>query len=153
MGGSLRRTPARWLLWWLIDQAQLERQVVQYDALGFFTSIRGQAVLCLLLSIALTAVFVSLGIMPPSASLDAVVMAVLAAFIYFGHRWAMIAAMVLWTADKAFSLIDVLNGPGSPAVRAVIQVIWWCVLCTPSISPSGSSRSGETRLELAVSVR
>jgi hypothetical protein len=39
----------------------------------------------------------------------------------------MIAAMVLWTADKAFSLIDVLHGPGSPAVRAVIQVVWWCV--------------------------
>jgi len=125
--GKLKRTPAYWLAWWLIDQAQLEKQVAQYDTLRFFSAIRGQAAFCLLLSVALTAVFVSFGITPASASLDAGLMAVLAAFIYFGHRWAMITVMVLWTADKALSFIDVLNGPGSLAVRSAIQVIWWCI--------------------------
>ena len=125
--GKLKRTSVYWLLWWLIDQAQLERQVAQYDSLRFFSSIRGQAVFCFLFVIALTAVLVSFGMTPPSALLDAGLMAVLAAFIYLGHRWAMIAAMVLWTADKAFSFVDLLHSPGNPAARAAIQVIWWCI--------------------------
>ena len=124
--GKPKKRFASWLLWWQIDQAQLEKQVAQYNTLRFFSSIRGQAVCCLLLSIALTAVFVSFGITPLSASVDAGLMAVLAVFIYFGHRWAMITAMVLWTADKGLSFIDVLGGPGSQLGRAVIQVIWWC---------------------------
>lgn len=77
--------------------------------------------------IAPTVVLVSFGITPLSASVDAGLMAVLTVFIDFGHRWATITAMVLWIADKALSFIDVLSGPGGVAVRAVIQVFWWCI--------------------------
>jgi hypothetical protein len=109
-----------WLLWWQIEPEELDKQVSQYNDLKFFRSVRGQAVACLAFSIAVTCVLVYSGVMDSSAFIDAGIMAVLAIFIYLGHRWAMILAMVLWTIEKGFAVMD---SPG----RLVMHVIWWCI--------------------------
>ena len=111
-----------WFLWWKIDLAQLDEQVAQYANLSFVRSMRGISVLCLLFSMLATAAFVALGTSGPLAGIDAGLMAILALFIYLGHRWAMLAAMALWTIDKADLII---NGAGALHVNAVTQIIWW----------------------------
>lgn len=119
-----------WLLWWQIDQEELNAQVLNYKDLGIFKSARGQSALCLLLSIAITSAFVLFKAASVDAVGDAALMAILALFIYLGHRWAMISAMVLWTLEKglyfAVYLNAVSNGTNGGAT-GVMQIFWWCL--------------------------
>ena len=121
-----RQKPTRnagvdWLLWWRIDEDQLERQVREYKTLKLWQSMRGISVLLLLLSTALTVLFASINFagFDASAFVDAGLMLGVALFIYFGHRWAMIAAMMLWTLEKAFGVID------SGGMGLIMSVVWW----------------------------
>jgi hypothetical protein len=114
-----------WILWWQVDAAELEKQVREHDTLKLWQSARGISVCCILLSIALTALFVALGVFDAYAAVDVVIMAVLAVFIYRGHRWAMFVAMVLWTLEKALSAWVVIeSGRGG---NVLLQVLWWCI--------------------------
>jgi hypothetical protein len=73
----------------------------------------------------LTALFIALGVFDAYAAVDVIIMAVLAVFIYWGHRWAMFVAMVLWTLEKALSAWVVIEtGRGG---NVLLQVLWWCV--------------------------
>ena len=117
-----------WLLWWRIDEAELEKQVSQYSSLKFVHSIRGISVLCLAFSIAITVAFVAFGALglDASAYVDAGIMAALALFIYLGHRWAMLVAMAFWTLEKVL-LVAGGVGTAQPNGGLVVgQIIWWC---------------------------
>ena len=120
-----------WLLWWQIDPAGLNEQVEKYGSLTLFKSARGQSVLCLAFSAVLTAIVVVTAVIPTFDSyvyLDAALFAILAAFIYFGHRWAMLAAMVLWTFEKGVAVVTPITiGGRSVAPIFLTQFIWWAV--------------------------
>jgi hypothetical protein len=121
----IRQRRWSWLLWWQIVPADLDLQVEEYETLGFFKSMRGISVCCLVFSMALTAALIAWGVADFWAIADIAIFVVLAAFIYFGHRWAMVGAMILWTVEKLTSIADGLEGaqPGT----LVGQVIWWCI--------------------------
>ena len=123
---TTRSTRLDWLLWWRIDQDDLEYQVAQYSDISIWESMRGNSMLFLLLSAAITIVLVALGGDGTSANayVDVVLFVILALFIYFGHRWAMIVAMVLWTLEKALVIV---GGLGSNVVLAISQILWWAV--------------------------
>ena len=120
-----------WLLWWKIEPEELERQVRAYGALGILRSARGQSALLLILSGGVSIILFYVSAEPrPESFVDAMILlglAVLgygimfgglAAFIYRGHSWAMICAMMFWTLDKTYQI----------CVRpryAVGSVIWW----------------------------
>jgi len=119
-----RPKPARnasldWLLWWRIDPDELARQVREYKTLKLWQSMRGISLLCLTLSAAITAVFALLNSIDASSFVDVGLMLAFGIGIFLGHRWAMIAAMLLWTFEKVFGLIS--SGGGG----AVMQIIWW----------------------------
>jgi hypothetical protein len=114
-----------WLLWWQVYQSELEEQVAKYETLSFFRSMRGVSVCCLLFSIAVTGAFAYFGVFDITALADAALFAVLALFIYLGHRWAMIAAMILWTFEKGIGVVSGFEGTRSPNV--VMHVVWWCI--------------------------
>jgi len=130
LGDFRRKTPDKWqwVLWWRVDQDELQDQVEKYDKLGWFDAARKLSVLCLLLSACVTAIF---GIFNRAVAgeylFEAILFGVLAAFIYRGHRWAMIAAMVLWTIEKAFALITGLAAGPSGAGGMVVQPLWWAI--------------------------
>jgi hypothetical protein len=113
-----------WILWWKVDQSEIEDQIQKYGTLNLFKSARGQAVLCLLFSVAATATMILLKSVEISSSVDIGIFVVLAVFIYFGHRWAMLAAMVFWTLEKVYV---VYAGAGVPGSNPVVQLIWWCI--------------------------
>lgn len=116
-----RSTTFDWLLWWRIDEDQLDRQVREYRTLRFWQSMRGISALCLLFSAVVTLLLVQFGAgqIDASAYVDVGLMAGCAVFIFFGHRWAMIAAMLLWTLEKGFGLVS--SGGGG----LFLQIIWW----------------------------
>jgi hypothetical protein len=122
-----KRPRRHWFFWWKIDADELEEQVIGYRTLGPLKSARGISVICLLISIVITLVFVALKMTPISGIGDALLMAVLSVFIYFGHRWALIVAMLLWTVEKLLVLIGGFSGATPNGGLAVVQVIWWCV--------------------------
>ena len=124
-----KRRPWFWLLWWQIDPAELDRQVSQYHSLPFYQSMRGISVLCLALSALVTATlaFFRLANVDSTAYLDTATMVVLAVFIFLGHRWAMIGAMIVWTAEKIITLFDTLQLPEPSAALMASQLIWWAV--------------------------
>src|SRR5690242_8263715 len=108
MLGDFRTKPAGsksfWLLWWRVDEDELQAQVAQYDTLGWFQSGRKLSVVFLLASMTVTVAVALSGVVGAAYYyLEAGLLAVLAAFIYRGHRWAMIAAMLLWTLEKGVS--------------------------------------------------
>jgi hypothetical protein len=112
-----------WLLWWQVDHDKLERQVREYRTLKPWQSMRGISALCLLLSATITTALILLRVagIDTVAFFDVGLMLGIGLFIYFGHRWAMIAAMLLWTLEKILQLAD-SGGSG-----IVLQVVWWVV--------------------------
>ena len=123
-----------WLLWWQIDQAKLEKQVTQYDTLEIRESMRGISVLCIAAIVALDVCFIAFGQTGSTYAADLyappVAMTVLAVFIYLGHRWAMLGAMIVWTAGKFFSVaMGVGNTHGQG--QLVLQIVWWCIFMHP----------------------
>jgi hypothetical protein len=122
-----RRMGWEWLLWWQTPPDELKRQVEYYDTLTFLQSMRGISVALLSFAIATTLLFLAAGAggVDVYSLFDVALMAICATFIWLGHRWAMIAAMVLWTLEKVSMLADGLSG-GNPA-SIITQPLWWAV--------------------------
>jgi hypothetical protein len=122
-----RRMGWEWLLWWQIPPEELKRQVEQYDTLRYFQSMRGISVLFLSFAISTTLLFFVIGAggVDAYSLFDVALMAVCATFIWLGHRWAMIAAMALWTLEKVSYIADGVS-TGNP-VGIITQPIWWAV--------------------------
>jgi len=124
-----RSRALNWVLWWMIDEGELEEQVSEYSDLPIYVAARGLSLLLLLFSAAMTVAVIAFGIVEPIGLVDAALMSVLGLFIYFGHRWAMILIMVLWTLEKAVMIIVPLQAGtvGSPMSNPVTQIFWWAV--------------------------
>lgn len=121
-----------WILWWQVDEksAEFQTQVKAYKTLKPWESYREVSFILLILSGVLTTVLVLLSSEDPTAMysfIDVAVLLVIGFFIYKGHRWAMIAAMVLWTYEKGFSLYSQLQDPTSAGSFVVTTLIWWTV--------------------------
>ena len=122
-----KKTSWNWLLWWLVDPTELATEVEKYPSRNPLKTARGVGALCLLLSVVITLACVAFKIVAASAVLDASISLLLAAFIYFGHRWAMLAAMAWWTLEKVVSIVDAFQGAATAGAQFIPQVIWWCV--------------------------
>lgn len=116
------------ILWWRIDQEALTNQVQDYKNLKFYQSARGQSVLLLILSAIINIIFIRFFHTSASTLFDISIFLVLAFFIYKGHKWAMIAAMLLWTIEKVSQLILMINSPPAFSNPNLIQpILWWSI--------------------------
>ena len=122
-----KKTSLEWLLWWRVDQEELEMQVREYKTLKITKSAKGVSLLCLLFSSILTICFVQFLHIDSSAYLDVAIMLVLGIFIYRGHRWAMIAAMLFWTSEKLLQIIEPIKINGHVSGGGVGMLIWWAI--------------------------
>lgn len=117
-----RKNWLRWILWWRVDANELAYQVANYNTLRIWKSAKGISALCLALSALITFIFISMKYLNSSAYADIIIFFVLAIFIYFGHKWAMLLAMLIWTYEKGYVLFI---GYGSASPTA--QIIWWLI--------------------------
>ncbi len=119
------RTPFAWVLWWRVDAKAVEKQARQYRKLPFYETSRGQGALLLLLSAAISTAMILLASHNLYGLADVVLFLALAVFVYLGHRWAIIGAMVLWTLEKLIQLIAVLYVHNY--VMPFTTVLWWTI--------------------------
>lgn len=122
-----RKFSRNWLLWWVIDPTELEMQVAQYTTLKFYKSARGISLLCTLISASITILLIAFKAVPIDGLFDLVVLALFGLFIYLGHRWASVAAMLLWTLEKVVVIIGGLGASSPNAGLFIGQAIWWCI--------------------------
>ena len=114
-----------WLLWWRIDPDEVTRQVEGYRTLSIWKTARGSAALCLVFSAAISVLFVVLN-RSDGGLIDVVIMLILAALIYFGQGWACLAAMVVWSVEKAWLFVAGVSGQNPNGGQGIVQLIWWC---------------------------
>jgi hypothetical protein len=120
-----KKTLYSWFLWWIIDPAELEKQITNYDKLKIYQSARG---ISLLLFVG-TAIFTSLMTEFVTHNrldyIDSGVFLILGVFIYFHHRWAMILGMVFWTLDKLMQLVAMVQQ--GHATNPIQIVLFWSI--------------------------
>lgn len=114
------RSLVKWLLWWRVSDEEVETQVRFYDKLKLLQSARGLAMVLLLAAALVMSLAIFFGDWRPIGYVDVGLFGVLAVLIFEGYRWAMLAAMVLWTIEK-FASVFVAGG----AAMIAVAIVWW----------------------------
>jgi len=109
--------------WWKLDAIELNNQILNYNTLSIWKSVRKMSALLLIFSSIATIGFVISGSIASEFLVDASISAVLAIFVYRGHRWATMSAMIYWTLSKAYGIYAHSN--------IAMQLIWWAVYMKP----------------------
>ncbi len=118
-----------WLLWWEIDQDELAKQVSLYHSLKVTQSIRGQSLLLLNFSACVTIVFITFFSSPIENFIDVFISLLLGYFIFRGHKWAMISAMLFCSFEKFIMLYEGVQSysPTHSSPSPIIHIIWWVI--------------------------
>jgi hypothetical protein len=117
-----------YLVWWKPNQEEIQKQVTGYDTLRVWQSARGISLLLCLFSVAVTILLGSfLHLSSGTIIGEALLWSTMGLFMYRGHRWAFIAAMVLWTFEKGSLAIQ----QGAAGQTPVVQLIWWFIYMSP----------------------
>lgn len=114
-----KKTKSSWS--WKIDEDDLKNQVENYYKLKITGSYRGISVLIV---VALLGLSLLLGFLGVYASVDEILYGLIIYvpilfFVYKGHRWAIVALMILWTFEKGYQLIE---------VGGIMPLIWWAII-------------------------
>ena len=112
----------RWFLWWQLDPAELDKQITGYQSLKITQSARGQSLLFLIFSASVTTIFILFSNWGGASFVEVIVSLLLGYFIYRGHQWAMIGAMIFWSLEKLYQSYE---GLFSGSSSWVVHVIWW----------------------------
>ena len=112
---------------WRVSNEELQYQVDNYNKLGIGESYRGVAVLTIFILMGFSIILSFFGVIQLNIGsiIEMLIYLALALFIYKGHRWAIIAVMLLWTADKATQIYTILSAGGG-GVAAIL--IWWIIV-------------------------
>lgn len=128
---TISRPPTRpkshWLLWWKIEPEELAKQVDEYKFLEITQSARGISLLCLAFAALVTGLmaYFRLAGLDEWAFADVGLALSLGVFIYRGHKWAMIGAMIYWTFQKLVNISSAIQSPHPNS--GVVAVFWWAI--------------------------
>ncbi|MCK4524852.1 MAG: zinc ribbon domain-containing protein [Candidatus Andersenbacteria bacterium] len=114
-----KKSKSSWF--WKIDKEDLKNQVENYDKLKITQSYRGVSVLIVVVLLGLSLL---LGFFGVYANIEEtlyglIIYVPILIFVYRGHRWAIIALMILWTFEKWYQLIE---------VGSIMPLIWWIII-------------------------
>ncbi|MES2930497.1 MAG: hypothetical protein V4665_01805 [Patescibacteria group bacterium] len=117
---------------WNLDPEELKNQVDNYSTLSIWKSYRKQIVLIVAFLALLTLLVLVFagdmfeGFVTMSDFLYGLILYIpVLFFVYKGHRWAIIALMILWTFEQGYKLI--LGGGG-----VVAPLIYWYLIFSAS---------------------
>jgi hypothetical protein len=116
---------------WKMDEQTLQEQVDGYDTLGLRDSYRKASAGWILLSVAISVAlgtWLLKGFSQADILTSALIYLPLSFFVFKGHRWALIAAMVFWTIDKGFMCRQGLEKTASGQASStafVVHIFWW----------------------------
>lgn len=110
---------------WKVSPEELKEQLEGYHTLKVTQSYRGITVLLISALITLSLV---LGFFEVTSLEDVIYSLIiyipLLAFVYNGHKWAIIALFILWTIEKIFTLIYSVEAGSSP----IGSIIWFLIV-------------------------
>jgi len=112
---------------WRMNDQELKEQLDSYSTLGWTRSYRKFSAALLWFSTIITLLLVLFNLfgIQPSAVSDVAIFLVLSWFVYKGHRWALITAMILWTIEKGDQVVQVVSADPSHSILFLSGVIWW----------------------------
>ena len=113
---------------WKISDEEIKNQVDNYDKLTITKSVRGNALIAGLVLTIISSIVIFLGLAGDEdagyAFLGVIIYAIFLIFIYRGHRWAMVAFMIMYTIDLSYNLYNAYAyGNGS-----IWPIIWWFII-------------------------
>jgi len=111
-------TLVNWVLWWRTDEYELNRQVEEYNTLKTWQSARGISLLLILFSSSVTFLNVLFLVSNSSAFIDTLAFLVLGLFVYKGHKWAMVVAMLLMTINSLSLFLE---------TQSLVAVFMWAI--------------------------
>jgi len=117
------------LLSWRISKEELDKQVNQYFQLKSHQSFRGISTLILSFGL-LVSTIISVFLSIPSIDIlfGVAIGAILIYFVYNGHRWAMVASILYFTANVLMSSFNrIINGTFSTTSLILIGIVWLVV--------------------------
>jgi hypothetical protein len=105
---------------WKITEEDLKNQINNYNTLKITESYRGISILITLSLLGLSLIlgffdFLSL----EDILLSLIIYLPILLFVYKGHRWAILALMILWTIEKGIQLFTVGN---------ITPLFWWAII-------------------------
>lgn len=112
---------------WSASDEELQFQVDNYNTLPWIETFRGSAVIFLaaLLGLSIMLGLLSILSLDTGTLVELVIYGISLYFIFKGHRWAIILAMILWTGDKAVQLYQISS---SGQDNAYIIIVWWLLV-------------------------
>lgn len=117
------RSLLSWLLWWKIEEGELNQQVDGYNKLDIAHSARGISFLLLIFSAIVQVLLITSGSQDLSY-VEVFLFLILGYLIFRGKKWAMITTMIFWTIEKAYSLyLAYVSSSGS----AFWAILFWVV--------------------------
>lgn len=113
-------------LWnWSMGKEELQLQVEQYDSLGWSKSYRKISVVLLMFSVVITTLLIIFADFSSAGFIDVAVFLLLAFFVYRGGRVPVVLAMIWWTLEKGYQLIQIGSNPNSGS--AIVPIFWWLI--------------------------
>ena len=112
---------------WNIDEVELKNQVENYRDLGIKKSYRGQSVLIVSASMVfgLLISFQGDSVYITTVILGLILYVPILFFVYKGHRWAIVALMILFAIDKGFTIYEV----GGTGIVSGLIISYWIMGC------------------------
>lgn len=109
---------------WGVDKTELEKQVENYQTLKITESYRGIAVLVISALLGLSLLLSLFGVYadPSTMFYGLIIYVPILFFVYKGHRWAIIALMILWTFEKGYQIYETGVDSG------VMPIIGWLIV-------------------------
>ncbi|OGZ28194.1 MAG: hypothetical protein A2562_01810 [Candidatus Nealsonbacteria bacterium RIFOXYD1_FULL_39_11] len=109
---------------WGADEGELKKQVENYQNLKITESYRGISVLIIsaLLGLSLLLSFFGVYADPTTVFYGLIIYVPILFFVYKGHRWAIIALMILWTFEKGYQIYETGGDSG------IMPIIWWLIV-------------------------
>lgn len=111
---------------WDTDEAELKNQIENYQNLKIVESYRGISILIIsaLLGFSLLLSFFGVYADPITVFYGLIIYIPILFFVYKGHRWAIIALMILWTFEKGYQIYETSGKSG------IMPIIWWLIVMT-----------------------
>lgn len=148
------RKTSHWLIWWQVDDDAISQEAEGYQKLKFIHTSRGVSVLLILFTVTLTTIFSVFKIFGYGLDglFDVFVFLVLALFIYKGHKWAMISAMILWTLEKFYAIAIQVSSGTPVGATVIIQIIWWSIFMHVFYTAYKVEKARTSKLQVKIKV-
>jgi ribosomal protein L37E len=117
------------------NKVEMSRQVNEYDTLSITQSVRGKTVLFMGGTFIFSLILGAFGILvkPLDVIFEAIVYIPILFFIFYGHRWASIVLMVMWTLEKIYTLV-LMSDYVKPSLGLFLSILgFWAYIISLSL--------------------